>query len=340
MVLAAALVALAVGTSARADSYWDINGTTPGAGGATPAGTWDATNTFWNGVADGTGATAAWTGGGTAAFAAGTDATGAYTVTAGGTQDIGGLTFEEGTVTISGGALRLVSNTAANVAPGLTATVSTPIGQDATARSLTKTGAGTLVLTVPSTYGGPTVVSGGTLKLEAPTGGPPSSGMIGYWNLDEGAGVTAADTAGVPPPHDGTLNTSGTPQATWTGAATYGPSAIQVTGQTASTAMQTSSNCGITGTTPRTISARVTATSTAAEIAAHALGDGNGDTGRWDLFGLSGAGWKNNGGGQWFDFAFANNPASNELPDCSAGWLVLNNSAGYVRRRRRNTKGK
>ena len=143
--------------------YWDINGSTAGAGGATPAGTWDATNTYWNDTADGTGTTAAWAAGDTAVFAAGGDATGAYTVTVDGTQPIGGLTFEEGTVTLSGGtALQLVANAEMNVASGLTATVTTDISEDA-ARSLTKAGDGTLVLSGANTYTGGVAVTGGTL---------------------------------------------------------------------------------------------------------------------------------------------------------------------------------
>ena len=156
---------LTVGPAASQPVCWDLNGATAGAGGATPAGIWDAANTYWNDAA-GTGTAAAWTAGATAAFAAGSDATGTYSVTVDGTPDIGGLTFEEGTVTLSGGtALRLVSDSVAFVNTGLTATIATPISQDATSRGLTKSGTGTLVLSGTSSYTGPTAVGAGTLQL-------------------------------------------------------------------------------------------------------------------------------------------------------------------------------
>ena len=54
--------------------YWDRNDTTAGAG--NPAdGTWDASATNWNPLADGTGTVAAWSAGQKAVFAAGADAT-------------------------------------------------------------------------------------------------------------------------------------------------------------------------------------------------------------------------------------------------------------------------
>src|SRR5688500_1269172 len=88
-----------------ASVYWDINGTTTGAGGTMPTGTWDAATARWNSSSAGTGAVAAWAAGNVAVFAAGTDATGTYGVTVSGTHDIAGLTFEEGTVTLNGGTL-------------------------------------------------------------------------------------------------------------------------------------------------------------------------------------------------------------------------------------------
>jgi autotransporter-associated beta strand protein len=147
--------------------YWDIDGATAGAGGPAPSGTWAGTN--WNSAADGTGTgTVGWVAGGTAVFAAGSDASGAYTVTVDSTQEIGGLTFDDGTVTLSGGgALRMTSDTAVSVGPGLTATVATAITQDATARSLTKSGTGTLILSGANSYAGGTNVNAGTLGLGA-----------------------------------------------------------------------------------------------------------------------------------------------------------------------------
>jgi autotransporter-associated beta strand protein len=169
---------LTVGSAAVQPAYWDLNGTTAGAGGATPTGIWDGANAYWNDAPDGTGSTAAWTPGRTAVFSAGTDATGTYTVTVDGTQDIAGLSFEEGNVTLStgtDGGLRMTSDTVAYVAAGTT-TIATPISQD-TARALSKTGAGTLVLTSANSHTGPTTVSQGTLRLSNANAIASSSGL-------------------------------------------------------------------------------------------------------------------------------------------------------------------
>ena len=97
-------------TYAGAFRYWDLNGTAAGAGGATPAGTWDGASANWNPAADGTGTTAAWAGAGnTAVFAAGADATGTYTVTISGTRTADAILTEQGSLTLSGGTLNLVA---------------------------------------------------------------------------------------------------------------------------------------------------------------------------------------------------------------------------------------
>src|SRR5262245_7542998 len=87
-----------------ANKYWDINGATAGAGGASPAGTWNSSNTLWSTSSAGSSATAAWTAGDKAIFSAGNDATGSFLVTLTGTQDAsGGVTIEEGTVSFATG---------------------------------------------------------------------------------------------------------------------------------------------------------------------------------------------------------------------------------------------
>jgi hypothetical protein len=85
--------------------YWDINGATAGAGGATPAGAWDATTANWSTAAAGDVATAAWADGALAAFSAGSDATGLYTATLAGTRTVSGLLAESGDLELTGGAL-------------------------------------------------------------------------------------------------------------------------------------------------------------------------------------------------------------------------------------------
>jgi autotransporter-associated beta strand protein len=109
-----AVIALVLGVSvAQGQLYWDIDGATAGAGGATPAGTWDNATANWNldpqGDGD-TGGGTTWTAGGNAVFSAGTDASGAFTVTLSGTQTINSILFQEGTVTLAGGQLNLTSS--------------------------------------------------------------------------------------------------------------------------------------------------------------------------------------------------------------------------------------
>ncbi len=171
------------------NTYWDLNGSTAGAGGATPSGNWNAADPFWNAVADGTGPTKPWVPGQVPVFAAGTDAGGSYTVTLAETLDIGGLTFEEGTVAISGGAsLRMVADATATVAPGLSATIGTSISQDAATRSLIKSGAGNLILSNANTFTGETRVNAGTLTLSGSgTTGNGSPITMGGGQLDLGA---------------------------------------------------------------------------------------------------------------------------------------------------------
>ncbi|BCX46897.1 autotransporter-associated betastr and repeat-containing protein [Haloferula helveola] len=131
-------------------AYWDIDGSTPGSGGATPAGTWDAATTNWNPDPDGTGTVAAWTPGDIAIFAAGADATGTYSVTVDGAQDIGALIVEEGAVSLvdgTSGALNLATSSPAVVASGAELTIDIPITDATDTELFTKDGAGQLTLT-------------------------------------------------------------------------------------------------------------------------------------------------------------------------------------------------
>ena len=163
--------------------YWDINGT-GGAGASNTgiaSGTWDASNTFFNTDSTGLGGgtLAAWASGDTLVFSAGSNASNLSTVTVSGTQGIGGLTFEEGLVTLTGGALQLMANSDINVATGLTATVNSTL--DGTF-NLTKTGDGVLALGGTNTYSGNTLINAGTLSISADT------------NLGSAPGTVVADS--------------------------------------------------------------------------------------------------------------------------------------------------
>jgi autotransporter-associated beta strand protein len=146
--------------------YWDLNGSTAGAGGSVLTGTWGSTNSNWNTSIAGTNSTIAWNSGECAMFAAGTDGGGTYTVTVSGTQSIGGLNFQTGNVTLTGGAFSLASDSYITAASG-TQTINTPISG---AFALLINGAGTVVLGGANTYSGITSVESGVLQLTNPIG--------------------------------------------------------------------------------------------------------------------------------------------------------------------------
>ncbi len=157
--------------------YWDINGSTAGAGGATPSGTWDSSTSNWNNGNAGDGDALLWSSGAAATFSAGGDATGAYTITVSGTQSASGITFEDGTPTLTGGTLNLTGIHTITASTGVTATIESVVsGSD----GLVKAGAGTVALTANETYSGPTNISAGTLQLGngGTTGTLPTSSAI------------------------------------------------------------------------------------------------------------------------------------------------------------------
>ena len=103
--------------------YWDSNGTSTTGAGATPTGTWGA-DVFWNTSPTGDAGTitALTTALDDVFFSAGTDAVNPYTVTLNGTQNARLVTFEDGTVTLSGGTLNL------GAGGGITVTTNTVTG--------------------------------------------------------------------------------------------------------------------------------------------------------------------------------------------------------------------
>ena len=99
--------------------WWDINDATAGAGGASPAGTWDeGTTSNWSTSSAGSISATTFASGDTAIFSAGTDATGSFIVTVSGTVNPALLEAEEGgTITFTGGTINL-TGTGTNIEPG------------------------------------------------------------------------------------------------------------------------------------------------------------------------------------------------------------------------------
>lgn len=196
---------LTVGTPAV--GYWDLNGVTAGAGGITPSGIWNSSNTYWNSSTDGTGSAAAWTAGNTAIFAAGSDTTGSYTVDVVGNQDMSGLIMRNGSIALaqgSGGNLRLTANGTISVSSG-SSSIATPISQDASTRSLTVSNVGTLTLSGDLSHTGGTTLVGGTLILSGN-----NSLAIGATTVNAGALFVNAANSIPGSTRNLTINSSGT----------------------------------------------------------------------------------------------------------------------------------
>ena len=159
--------------------YWDTNGVTAGAGGATPTGTWSSGGTTWSTSSAGTAATSAvtTTTGDDLYFSAGTDATGTWICTLSSTENAGSLTFEEGSVTISGGTQLTFGNTGngINTTTSGTTTISSVIGGSA---GLTKNGSGKLVLTSGNSYTGGTILNTGQIDVGITGNNPLGTGTI------------------------------------------------------------------------------------------------------------------------------------------------------------------
>lgn len=139
--------------------YWDTDGSTAGAGGTSPSGTWDAASANWNNAA-GSGTATAWNGVNEAAvFSAGTGATGSYTVTVDGTRLADALILEEGNLTLTGGTIDLVN---ARVIRSFTAGGTLTIDSDITSTgTLSFDGAGSHVFNGSSNHPGGTNISSG-----------------------------------------------------------------------------------------------------------------------------------------------------------------------------------
>lgn len=188
--------------SAATFYYWDTDGATSGAGGATPTGTW-GTDAFWSPDSNGAATTAAWSAN-HAVFSAGNEATGVFTINVSGTQTVHDMHFDEGTVTLQalpGGSLRLAAldgRRLISALPGITAILNVPIGSEVGVTNITKYKAGTIVLGATNTYLGNTRIEGGTIKLGATNVIPDASGLIFAVATQDGINNTSAifDTGG------------------------------------------------------------------------------------------------------------------------------------------------
>jgi len=176
--------------ASAASAYWDIDGTTAGAGGASPGGNWDDAN--WSSSAAGDASTAAWTPGDTAFLSAGSDATGSFTLNLASATTIGGLTVEEGTPTISGAGSLMLGDPATpfSIAGGVT--ISSAIS--GTGKGINKKGPGTLTLTGTNSYNGEVRINGGNLSIGGTVSGLDKltfgwDGTAGSENLDITAGA-------------------------------------------------------------------------------------------------------------------------------------------------------
>lgn len=165
--------------------YWDKNGSSPGAGGPTPTGTWGV-DAYWNDTADGTGTNASqsWPGGATVAFSAGSDATGVFTINVSGTQTgLYDMHFDEGTVTLQGGSLQMGTfpspgGRLISALPGITGILNTVLATDGTVTNLTKYKMGTIVFGSNNTYACSTTIEGGTLQLGISNAIRPGNNLI------------------------------------------------------------------------------------------------------------------------------------------------------------------
>lgn len=155
----------ATSQSSAAVTYWDLNSSAPGAGGSSPAGSWNLTSQFWSSAAAGNGGVGAWFSGDTAVFSAGTDATGTYTVNFPDNLSVGGIVVEEGNVNVSGtGTMTLGGGATFDVqAAGTSLKVGSVIAGSA---GLKKVGLGEAMLTSANSFSGIVELNQGVLTID------------------------------------------------------------------------------------------------------------------------------------------------------------------------------
>jgi autotransporter-associated beta strand protein len=136
--------------------YWDPSLAASTAG-SRASGTWDTTSSIWyeSGVGDTT-----WVTGATAVFAGGAGSNVTVTISTG--ISVGEIQFENSGYTLASGSLPITGTGQIDVASGITDTISSTLNGS---NGLTKTSAGTLILSGSNTYTGGTTISAGTLQL-------------------------------------------------------------------------------------------------------------------------------------------------------------------------------
>lgn len=199
-----ALVALSHSTFA-ANKYWDINGATAGAGGATPSGTWNTTTANWSTSSAGTAAATTFAAGDAAFFSAGTDATGIATITTGAAMTAGSVTIEEGTVNHSGTSANTLSTQTVSVNSGAKFSVLTALSFVVPSAGGTCTLNGGTIENRNTSSGGSFLTSGsanGNMSIVLGTGGGKvaaggGAGIVTiYTGLIQGTGPLTIDGTG------------------------------------------------------------------------------------------------------------------------------------------------
>ena len=171
-------------------AYWDIDGATPGAGGATPSGNWSDAN--WSTDATGSAAAGTWTSGNAAVFAAGSNATGTYAVTLAGTENADAIWAQENAaITFTGGTLNLGS-TGLLRADGSSSIV---VASALSGTDISTVGAITLGNT--NIYTGNTAVASGSLTVNGGNAIPDASSVTLGGTLTLSASETIGALAGV-----------------------------------------------------------------------------------------------------------------------------------------------
>lgn len=220
--LSLAIVGLVSPLAFGATYYWDTNGTTAGFG--TASGTWTApTVSRWSTSSAGTATPGASittlstdAANDAVNFGNGTTGLAAGTITVSGTVQSGNMTFASGSgaIVLSGGAINLTN---AATGPTLTvnstsaaSTIASNVSGGLASATITKSGAGTLILSGTNTYAGTTSISAGMLRLDSAGALPGGLGATGgTGGLTFNGGVLGLGAGDFLRPYNATQGTAG-----------------------------------------------------------------------------------------------------------------------------------